>query len=185
MESGREKESPFPLPPSPETPLISPAEVRAVVEADRAEWETETAQPARRIGFQSGPFSTVKESAQAPVSASVLAPPVASPNPPVAVAEIPPVKPPVIPPGVPPGPNPPVAGVLSDLPLISWEIDRDGGYECWFAPKGVKAARSSKTYLGRVGKRELKRLASLPESDRIADLSRKVEEWKAKKGIRA
>lgn len=87
------------------------------------------------------------------------------------------------PPAVPPGPNPPVAGGLPDLSLISWEIDRDGGVECWYAPAGPKAARRTKTYLGRVGKRELKRLEMLPAAESRAEVLAKVREWSERKGI--
>lgn len=85
----------------------------------------------------------------------------------------------------PPGPHPPVAGGLPEIPAISWEIDRDGGWECWHAPEGAKAARRTKTYLGRIGKRELKRLDDLPDNARLASIEAKVRAWREGKGLHA
>lgn len=85
------------------------------------------------------------------------------------------------PPAQPPGPNPPVAGTLPDFPLVSWEQDRDGGWECWHAPEGAKAARRTKTYLGRVGKRKLAEWDGKP--NRLELIGEWVSTKREEKGI--
>ena len=82
--------------------------------------------------------------------------------------------------------NPPVAGSdcpLPDVPGIAWELDRDGGWECYHAPEGRRAPRRTKKYLGRVGKRQLAKWAALPESERLATVAQWIADRRAGKGL--
>lgn len=63
--------------------------------------------------------------------------------------------------------HPPEAGGLPDLPDIQWERKRDGSIEAWHAPEGKgQRNRTGKTYLGRIGKRQLNSWESLNPADR-------------------
>lgn len=82
--------------------------------------------------------------------------------------------------------NPPVAGSdcpLPDFPDLAWELDRDGGWECYHAPEGKRAPRRTKTYLGRVGKRQLAKWEALPEAERLATISVWIAERRTGKGL--
>ena len=82
--------------------------------------------------------------------------------------------------------NPPVAGSdcpLPDFPGIAWELDRDGGWECYHAPEGKRAPRRTKKYLGRVGKRKLAEWERLPNDQRHAVVAAWIQEKRTEKGV--
>lgn len=69
------------------------------------------------------------------------------------------------------------SGSGSDLPVLSgigWEQKPDGSIEAWHVPHGV-TKRAGKTYLGRVGKRQLAAWSAAPDMDAV------VAEWIASK----
>jgi hypothetical protein len=69
--------------------------------------------------------------------------------------------------------DPPEAGGLPKLVDIQWETKRDGSIEAWHAPEGTRN-RSSKTYMGRLGKQ---RLAAWQQSETPEEFQEAVRSW--------
>ena len=72
---------------------------------------------------------------------------------------------------------------MPEIPNLQWERNKFGGWEAWHAPNGA-THRREKTYLGHLGKRQLRRWGrEAPEEFR-----RLVCEWiaekRTEKGIR-
>lgn len=78
--------------------------------------------------------------------------------------------------------NPPEAGNLPILDGVQWERKRDGALEAWHSPDG-KRNRAGKTYIGRIGKRQLASWEAKPPAQFRALISEWISEKRMKKGI--
>lgn len=80
------------------------------------------------------------------------------------------------------------SGFLPKIEQIMWEVKkspakRAGTVEAWHLKNPKDNSRKEKIYLGFLGKRILKELAAMPESERFAVVTSWIAEKRTEKGI--